>query len=563
MKNMKISVKILTAFTIVLLMTIVLGLASLVSISNISKTTEDYAKSTIPSIYKLEEARRLMSEGEVYALEATTTTSMRELDTIKPEINKVRTAIDEALNGFLEMSPQFSEEIDTIKKCMKAVEMAKDKVVTECANNADDGGKAAYSEYKHSYAPAFDMVVREITALSDKVVAEVDTAYAEAEALNKTMSVIVIGLIGASVAVIVLVTIILTRQITKPLKEVETAMQAISRGDLSSAEIRYRSKDELGVLSDAARETVETLQRIIPDIASMCRSIGEGKFNVESSCPNTYIGEYGEILSSVISARNNLSDALRQVDAASYELLSGSGQVASGAQALAYGATEQASSILELSSTIDVITDMIKSNADAAVEASSKANEAGTEVAEATVMMESLVTAMKEISESAHHISEIISAIDDIAFQTNILALNAAVEAARAGEAGKGFAVVADEVRQLASKSAEAAQNTAQLIEGTVEAVDHGSSLVDEVAEKMGRVSDAASHAASINSRITESSQNAADAIGQITAGVERISAVVQNNSATSEQSAASSEELSGQATMLKELVDGFELYNN
>ncbi|MPN12492.1 hypothetical protein SDC9_159810 [bioreactor metagenome] len=41
---------------------------------------------------------------------------------------------------------------------------------------------------------------------------------------------------------------------------------------------------------------------------------------------------------------------------------------------------------------------------------------------------------------------------------------------------------------------------------------------------------------------------------------VEQIAAVVQTNSATAEESAAASEELSGQAEMLKELIDNFKL---
>jgi methyl-accepting chemotaxis protein len=39
-----------------------------------------------------------------------------------------------------------------------------------------------------------------------------------------------------------------------------------------------------------------------------------------------------------------------------------------------------------------------------------------------------------------------------------------------------------------------------------------------------------------------------------------QVSQVVQNNSATSEESAAASEELSGQAELLKDLVDKFKL---
>ena len=49
-----------------------------------------------------------------------------------------------------------------------------------------------------------------------------------------------------------------------------------------------------------------------------------------------------------------------------------------------------------------------------------------------------------------------------------------------------------------------------------------------------------------------------ADAVVQVTQGMDQISSVVQTNSATAEQSAAASEELSSQASVLKELVGQF-----
>ena len=42
--------------------------------------------------------------------------------------------------------------------------------------------------------------------------------------------------------------------------------------------------------------------------------------------------------------------------------------------------------------------------------------------------------------------------------------------------------------------------------------------------------------------------------------GIDQISAVVQTNSATSEESAAASEELSGQASVMKNLLEQFKL---
>lgn len=59
---------------------------------------------------------------------------------------------------------------------------------------------------------------------------------------------------------------------------------------------------------------------------------------------------------------------------------------------------------------------------------------------------------------------------------------------------------------------------------------------------------------------ITASGSKQADMIAKINEDINIISDVVQSNSATAEESAAASEELSGQAGMLKELIETFNL---
>lgn len=127
--------------------------------------------------------------------------------------------------------------------------------------------------------------------------------------------------------------------------------------------------------------------------------------------------------------------------------------------------------------------------------------------------------------------------------------------------AGKGFAVVADEVRNLASKSAEASRTTQELIEASIEAVETGNELVTDAAKDLEKTAEEASKVMDSIAEIAQTSIEEAQAVHNVTMGLDQISSVVQTNAATAQESAASSEELSGQASMLQNLMAQFRLY--
>ncbi|MEZ7197435.1 methyl-accepting chemotaxis protein [Pseudodesulfovibrio karagichevae] len=307
----------------------------------------------------------------------------------------------------------------------------------------------------------------------------------------------VLGGVGLSMILALLIGWRLARMITRPVSMALDVASAMAGGDLSR-DVRASGKDEIGRMLGAMGEMIVRLRDVV--------------FGVNGAVQN---------------------------------VASGSEELSATAETLSQGATEQAASAEELAASISGIARSIAENAGhsretagIAATVAGKASRSGETVAQA-------VGAMKEIAER-------ISIIEEIARQTNLLALNAAIEAARAGEHGKGFAVVAAEVRKLAERSGLAAGEISQLSESTVTASDEAVHMLEELVPEIERT-------AELMSRIQSSCEEQDLVIKQIGTAVNQVSDATQSNASAAEEVSATSEELAGQGESLQQMMSFFD----
>jgi methyl-accepting chemotaxis protein len=300
----------------------------------------------------------------------------------------------------------------------------------------------------------------------------------------------------AAIFVSIIITLVISRGITKPIEEVVSIVEEISAGDLTKSITAGRG-DEIG--------------RLLAAMGKMC-----GKLN--------------EMIGEVRIGAGSVSTA--------------AAQVASSASTVSQGNSEQAAAAEEVTSSMEQMSASITQNADNSRKMEQMARKGAQDAGQSGQAVLETVSAMKSIAEK-------IAVIEEIAYQTNMLALNAAIEAARAGEHGRGFAVVASEVRNLAERCRTAAQEIGGLATANVQIAERSGGLLTELVPAIQKTADLVQEVAS-------TSREQAAGVNQINGAISQVSLVTQRNAAGAEQLSSTAEELASQAEALQDMVSFF-----
>ncbi|MFZ5774743.1 MAG: methyl-accepting chemotaxis protein [Thermodesulfobacteriota bacterium] len=549
--NMMMFKKLLLAFMLVALIAAVIGFIGVRGIKTVDEAdTMLYEKMTVPLGLLGDigiDFQRIRINVREFVEAENPMERQKAQDTIKELREKIRGYCDEyektiltddgrkAFVHFVETRKAYGRYIDQVTDMVNAGKHAEAQALV-----MGDMKKAAFAENA-----AIDELIK------SKLKIAKETAANNTQIAN-TASRLMIGCAVAGVAVAIFLGFFIAKGIETPLRQGMEMLNEMSKGHLTMR-LRMTRKDEIGQMAKVMDDFADNLQN---NFVAGLEKLADGNFAFDAH----QIDAQDAVGAAMRKTLDDMNSTLAQIYMAGEQVNSAAAQVSSASQSLSQGATEAASSLEEITSSMTEMGSQTRQNAENANQANQLAGQARDAAEKGNDQMGAMVAAMGEISESGRNISKIIKVIDEIAFQTNLLALNAAVEAARAGRHGKGFAVVAEEVRNLAARSAKAAGETAELIEGSVQKTERGTEIASRTAEALKEIVNSVTKVTDLVGEIAAASNEQAQGISQVNEGLGQIDQVTQQNTANAEESAAAAEELSSQATQLRQMLARFKL---
>lgn len=397
---------------------------------------------------------------------------------------------------------------------------------------------------------------------------EITAAQSQAASHRSSAMGISLGVTGLSVLLAVLIALLLSGRILKPIRDVNKQLQEIAEGraDLTR-KLTVRSKDEIGQLAHTFNQMTGNLGSIISQVSQSADSLAASSSKLTADSGMT--ADVTEKIAGIM------------------------GSVASGTDKQMTDLQTNMTTILEMSAAIQQIAASVQDISDASVRSAEYALGGDESLQAAARQMDSISASIDSLSKQvmgfvnrSQEIGSLVGVIKGIASQTNMLALNATIEAARAGEQGRGFAVVADQVRKLAEQSGESANLIAEMAAGiqkdassavtimklSMSEVEEGTGIignaghafgeirisVDSLAGQVQEVSGAVEEITAATDEIVESIRNVTQISETTASSTQHVSAASQEQMASVEQIATSAGTLSTMAQALQGLVARF-----
>jgi methyl-accepting chemotaxis protein len=502
--NLKISVKFLGCFILILAVMMISSVKGLINTNSINTNLINLYESDLNTIKDLGEIsssfQRINTSIGSYLLIKDKDARDKEKGTIAAKQKQV----DDLMAKFTDR-PLTDEERSSFN-LFKMLWATYPSTIEKVFNLADQNqAAAANTVYERELLNKLDGIDRTFEGFIAMNQQKADARYSASMNMYQQIKWSSIILMILSVLIAAILGSLMTYSTLTPIRRLLQAFKNVESGDLSQKTVIQR-KDELGQLADGFEKMRQSVSSIVSQTKQMVGLLSNVSNDIRGNAHTTG-GSSQEIF-------NGLRDAAEISDQQAKRV------------------SDDAIVIKEMSIGLKQVATNIDDVSSLSSDMESASNKGQVVVKDALDKMHSIqeqshqtTSIVSELGEHSKEIDNVITTIKNIAEETNLLALNASIEAARAGEAGRGFSVVASEVRKLSENSKQAAEQVSTVVKRIQEStrgLQHSSQAwMQEMNEGHAKVNDVSA----AFKQIYEWIQNMNDRVQDITAGIEEMAA--------------------------------------
>ncbi len=534
-RSLRVSTRINFGFAVLVTLLMLVGVGSLMQMHQMHDSSEAVDGNWLPSIIALGH----MDEATLQLRASTLRALVTYDEAARNRLAADETALQKARDSYIRMISSDEEQrlFDRYLEDLRSYIDVRGTVVQHLETGDKDGAQSLVTAKLNELGSALSNDLAALIRINEEGAKQASTA--STSAFQRANLLVVLILVGA-VGLAVILALLLSRSIVRPLNQAVEVASQVSQGDLSR-DIPVEGHDEATSLMSALRGMQQNLRQTISLIADS----------------STQLASASEQLHAVTEDANR--DLLRQ----NQEI------------------EQAATACNQMSAAVDGVAHNAATTMDASRQADTATRHGREQVGETVRSINALATdvtgsaeRVEKLARQMQDVGKVLDVIRSIAEQTNLLALNAAIEAARAGEQGRGFAVVADEVRLLAQRTQQSTREIEQMVNqlqqeaSATVATMQGSSRLAQTTVSLaqaadGSLGDIARTIASINEQnvqVASAAEQQAAVAREVDRSLVNIRDLSTQTSAGASQTRASSQDLSRLAVELKSAVASFRL---